>query len=199
MHNGREGGIILLSGLSGVGKSTLIHDALDDNPRQLHYLKDFTTRERRPTDNDTEYVFVSDNEFDRPKTLAADWQEGSIYENRYGHDTAKYKRLMQLGNYLIGCCYPSLEDSESLNVYYNLNKITVIHVDLPDEIRAERLISQRGEEGKRRLEKDASWIMSEGYKKRIDIRFNANGPKLKNRHEFNAIIQQIISATSDKS
>jgi len=192
------GGIILLAGLSGVGKSTLIHDALAEYPEQLRYLKDFTTRPRRTTDTDTEYLFVNDAEFDRQRSLAEDWQEGSIYNNRYGHDVAVYKKILQIGNFLVGCCYPSLEDVQSLEAHYDPSTITVLHIELPYNIRAERLISQRGAEGHARLEKDATWSMSKDYRTRIDFLFNSNRTKDENGFAFNALLGQVFRNSRNK-
>lgn len=194
----RSGGIILLSGLSGVGKSTLIHDALAEYPEQLHYLKDFTTRPKRATDTDTEYSFVNDEEFDRQRDLAEDWQEGSVYGNRYGHDTAAFRELMKIGNFFVGCCYPSLEDAQSLDAHYGPSAITLVHVELPYDTRAERLISQRGAEGRARLEKDATWNMSEDYRNRIDFLFNSNRARAENRIAFNALLSQIFRNSRNK-
>lgn len=197
-ENRPQGGIILLSGLSGVGKSTLIQCALTDYPGQLQYLKNFTTRAKRSTDNDTEYTFVDDDTFDQQRKIAKDWQEGNIYDNRYGHDTATYRKLMQRGKFLIGCCYPSLEDAQSLDENYDPSLITVVHVDLPEEVRAERLLSQRGEEGRLRLTEDASWTMTDSYRMRVDFLFNANKNRDENRFVFNALLGQIFRNSTSK-
>lgn len=187
-----NGGIILLAGLSGVGKSTLIQDLLIDNPSRLRYLKDYTTRTKRPTDNDIEYIFVDEDEFKQIKAAAKDWQEGVAYGNYYGHDTAEYRQYMHSGKYLIGCCYPSIEDASSLDAHYSPTCITIIHIDIPNDTRAKRLITQRGEEGRSRLIRDASWTMTDDYRNRINYVFHADKSRKENRANFNNLIQRII-------
>lgn len=181
-----------------MGKSTLIHNALTEYPTRLQYLKDYTTRPQRKTDTGIEYTFVNDEEFDRQRSIVEDWQEGSLYGNRYGHDTAAYRKIMNLGGFFIGCCYPSIEDAQSLDKYYDPSRITIVHVELPQDIRAERLVSQRGEEGRMRLEKDADWTMSERYQSRIDFIFDSVGTRDENRTAFRELLGQIFLSTSDE-
>lgn len=55
--------ILSITGPSGVGKTTLLHNLLREIPK-ARVLTSVTTRERRPSDEPGEYEYVSDAEFD---------------------------------------------------------------------------------------------------------------------------------------
>lgn len=68
--NGRRGELIVLSGPSGVGKSTVIAELLSAR-RDIHFSVSFTTRQPRTGEADgVNYNFVSREEFER--MIAAD-------------------------------------------------------------------------------------------------------------------------------
>ena len=65
VYNNQRGELIVLSGPSGVGKSTVIADLLHNCP-DLHFSVSYTTRQPRPGETDgVNYNFVSPEEFNR--------------------------------------------------------------------------------------------------------------------------------------
>ncbi len=65
INNENRGELIVLSGPSGVGKSTVIADLLSNRP-DIHFSVSYTTRQPRPGEVDgVNYNFVSHAEFER--------------------------------------------------------------------------------------------------------------------------------------
>lgn len=78
--------LILLSGCSGVGKNTIINKLLNTE-ENLNYLKNYTTRTRRPTENDerlSPYHYISCEEFDEKIKNDEFYEYEEIHGNFYG-------------------------------------------------------------------------------------------------------------------
>ena len=75
--------ILSLTGPSGVGKTTLMHNLLKALPNAKP-LVSYTTRAARPTDEPGEYTYVSQEEFDRISAAGEFLWEARAYVNRYG-------------------------------------------------------------------------------------------------------------------
>lgn len=74
--------LIVLSGPSGVGKSTILRNLLDRHPQRLRLSISATTRPPRPSETDgIDYYFLSDDEFTRRR------QQGDFLEccEVFGH------------------------------------------------------------------------------------------------------------------
>ena len=84
VNNGRRGELIVLSGPSGVGKSTVIADLLQNRP-DIHFSVSFTTRLPRTGEVDgVNYNFVSKPEFERMIADGELLEYAEYVENYYG-------------------------------------------------------------------------------------------------------------------
>jgi guanylate kinase len=89
--------LTVLSGPSGVGKSTVVAELNRSSP-QIWISVSATTRKPRPGEvNGREYHFVDDNEFDRLVASAAFLEWARFAGNRYGTPRAALNEKLQAG------------------------------------------------------------------------------------------------------
>lgn len=82
------GSLIVVSGLSGSGKSTIMNNVIMDMPH-VHRLITVTTRERRPDEvNGVHYIFVSREKFKRWVKEGRFIEWAMVYGNLYGSLTS---------------------------------------------------------------------------------------------------------------
>lgn len=68
-----SGKLILVSGLSGAGKTTLVAGALEQMP-ELTYLRTVTTRPMRSGEETShEYTFVTQQEYEARRRASKEW------------------------------------------------------------------------------------------------------------------------------
>lgn len=94
--------LIVITGPSGVGKTTVIESLLKSDPN-LEYSVSLTTRQPRAGEvNAVDYLFVSDEEFQ--KAIAngefAEWSE--VYGRYYGRLEKDLEEQMRCGDVLVG-------------------------------------------------------------------------------------------------
>ncbi len=94
--------LIVITGPSGVGKTTIIESLLKSDPN-LKYSVSLTTRQPRSGEvNGVDYFFVSDEEFQ--KAIAngefAEWSE--VYGKYYGRLEKDLEEQMRCGDVLVG-------------------------------------------------------------------------------------------------
>lgn len=73
--------IVFISGSSGSGKNTVINKLLDSNSN-YGYVKSYTTRDKRESDTDDCYNFITKTEFER-KIKEGELLEFDLYSNNY--------------------------------------------------------------------------------------------------------------------
>jgi guanylate kinase len=184
----RSGKLILNSGLSGVGKSTLAAHAVAQFPN-LAYLKTFTTRGKRSDESDLEYDFTDDDEYETVKRRALSWDESIIHGLKYGNDPRFYIDQIQQGeNYLVNC-YPSLSIVEPMLEVYRDVPSVVLLIDAPNDIRVERL---KREHDIQRLSRLAIECVENEYLGLVDYRFRPRNDLLVDKKEYTNLIGRII-------
>ena len=94
--------LVVITGPSGVGKTTIIKALLEANP-DLQYSTSLTTRARRSGEVDGgDYRFVSEEEFCKriQKEELAEWSE--VYGEYYGRSRKDLEEQMRSGHVLVG-------------------------------------------------------------------------------------------------
>lgn len=93
----RQGRLFVVSGPSGVGKGTLVAEALKKLPH-LRRAVTYTTRPPRPNEKDGhDYHFVNLSEFERLKVDGAFLEWAEVYGNFYGSPKHEVERLRRDG------------------------------------------------------------------------------------------------------
>lgn len=97
VKNGGRGELIVLSGPSGVGKSTVISDLLSNRP-DIHFSVSFTTRQPRTGEvNGVNYNFVSRDEFERMIADGELLEYAEYVGNYYGTSLKIIQDKLELG------------------------------------------------------------------------------------------------------
>ena len=97
----RRGLLTVVSGPSGVGKDTVLHEVFKHDPA-LSYSVSYTTRQPRPGEVDgRDYSFVSDSEFDR--MIAAqellEWEP--VHTHRSGTGRGRVEQALAAGRDIV--------------------------------------------------------------------------------------------------
>ncbi len=92
---------LVVAGPSGVGKSTLIHGALAQNPDWVFSVS-ATTRARREGETEgREYYFLERADFLERAAAGAFLEYAEVYGNLYGTPAAELKRAQESGKHLL--------------------------------------------------------------------------------------------------
>ncbi len=136
--------IILISGVSGVGKNTVINRLLEVRAN-LRYFRSCTTREKRASEEVfSPYIFLSEKEFLEKE------KNGEFFEVQQVHGTYRGILKSSLDEVLAN---PQLEYIKDIDVFGNLRiknfmkdkgECLSIFLDAPDETILQRLLG-RGE------------------------------------------------------
>lgn len=94
--NNSKGRLIVLSGPSGVGKTTLCQRVLEEVPARLSVSA--TTRQPRRSEVDgVDYYFLSPEEFERRESAGEFLESACVFGNRYGTPTAPVMAAVEAG------------------------------------------------------------------------------------------------------
>ena len=157
--------LVILSGVSGVGKNTIIQKLLDkyDN---FHFFKSATTRPPRP--GETIYDFMSAEEF-KEKLL-----NGEFFETEDSHGfwyATQYKELQKIIDNPQDIFIKDIEvhGAEKLKEYFkDKGEVMSFFIEAPDEVLAERLRG-RGESEERIQIRLSRGVMERLYKDNYDL------------------------------
>jgi len=129
--------IIILTGVSGCGKDTLLNMVLNEYQNQLTRIITYTTRPKRETDSDKDiYYFISEKEF-KNKIKQGFFFE---YEITHGHFYGTSNNSINQNDNLIS----RMDIRGALNVKKHFPNSLVILINTPLKDISERLI-KRGE------------------------------------------------------
>lgn len=125
-----QGKLILVSGLSGAGKTTLIGGALKVLPK-VEYLTTYTTRSIRAGEvSGDEYIFVSTKEYDQLREKSSNWDHTEFSGNYYGADINEIRDKLKRGITIICSIAPDRAVVESMESLYGQKPVTIwIDVD----------------------------------------------------------------------
>jgi guanylate kinase len=133
-----SGRLLLVSGLSGAGKTTLIRAALRRLP-QLSYLQTVTTRPPRPgEDGQPEYIFVTEQEYERRKNTSSSWDHSEYQGYKYGADVHAVLDTLQRGGHVICALAPDETILEQMKHLYKEEPV-LIWIDTPKAVSAARI------------------------------------------------------------
>ncbi len=94
------GKLIIISGPSGAGKTTLIDQVLESIPN-ITCAKSATTRPQRHTETDADYYFLSDEQFDQKIKSDAFVEWCNVHQNRYGTLKEEVVNHLQNGKHIL--------------------------------------------------------------------------------------------------
>ena len=137
--------LVVLSGVSGVGKNTVIQKLLEKFPN-MHFFKSATTRAPRP--GETLYDFYSPEEFEQKRI------KGDFFEVEESHGFWYATQISELNKIVDNPQDIFIKDIDvhgaaKLKEYFeDKGKAVLIFIDAPDDVLHERLIG-RGESEER--------------------------------------------------
>ena len=95
------GKLVVLSGPSGVGKDTVLHELFAREPR-LRYSISFTTRPPRPGEVDgVSYTFVDEGVFRRLEEEGEFLETALVHGNRYGTSRRRVEAMLARGENVV--------------------------------------------------------------------------------------------------
>lgn len=75
--------LILISGCSGAGKDTIIHELIKRN-NNIKFLKSCTTRKKRTNEKLDKYIYLTKDQFDEKLKKGEIFENEEIHQNFYG-------------------------------------------------------------------------------------------------------------------
>lgn len=135
-----QGKLFVISGCSGVGKSTVLGVIMEKQP-QLQFSVSATTRGPRPTEQDgVDYYFVSKETFEEMIRNDEFLEYDAHMGNYYGTPKGQLKEKMEKGNVAL-----DIEPNGAFNVRAWLPEAVLIFIAPPSLEELERRLRSRGD------------------------------------------------------
>lgn len=135
-----QGKLFVISGCSGVGKSTVLSKVMEKQPA-LQFSVSATTREPRPNERDgVDYYFVSRETFEKMIRNNEFLEYDAHMDNYYGTPKGQLKEKMQTGNVIL-----DIEPNGAFNVRAWLPEAVLIFIAPPSLEELERRLRSRGD------------------------------------------------------
>ncbi len=149
MSNNLPNLVFIISGPSGVGKSTLIHRVMSQDPR-LAFSISHTTRPPRPGEKDgRDYYFVTRDTFEKLISEDAFLEWAEVYGEYYGTSKREIDRLSSLGKDVI--LDIDVQGARQVMERLDRNRWTSIFILPPDLKALEQRLIARGKDPKDRI------------------------------------------------
>lgn len=118
---------ILVGGPSGIGKSSIINDILSMNDLFVR-PKSFTTRTKRPNENDHEYDFISEAEYLLLKSQSKFINDDTVYNNHYASSKSSIDNILKTNKFPIKEIHPN-NFWKFKKIYSNLLTVLIMPTD----------------------------------------------------------------------
>lgn len=154
-----KGKLFIISGASGVGKSTVLQKVMDGRP-DLQFSVSATTRAPRPTEQEgVNYYFVTDKQFEKMIAEDAFLEYDAHNKCWYGTPAQQVEDKLNQGHVIL-----DIEPVGAFNVQKKRPDATLIFIDAPSWEELERRLRGRGDTSEDqiaiRLER-AKWEMEQ--------------------------------------
>ncbi|MBE6947518.1 MAG: guanylate kinase [Ruminococcaceae bacterium] len=135
-----EGKLFIISGASGVGKSTVLKKVMDSRA-DLQFSVSATTRAPRPGEQEgVSYYFVSKEQFEQMIQQDAFLEYDAHNKNYYGTPTKEVEQKLQSGHMIL-----DIEPVGAFNVRKKRPDATLIFIEAPSWEELERRLRGRGD------------------------------------------------------
>ncbi len=135
-----KGKLFIISGASGVGKSTVLKKVMDGRP-DLQFSVSATTRAARPGEQDgVHYYFVTTEQFEKMIAEDAFLEYDAHNKNYYGTPAQQVEDKLQQGHVIL-----DIEPVGAFNVQKKRPDATLIFIEAPSWEELERRLRGRGD------------------------------------------------------
>ena len=148
MSSSTDTGILILTGPSGAGKTTLSKALLEQKPGTLIMIS-YTTRSKRPGEVDgKDYFFVDKQEFQHLIDNGEMLEYAEVYGNLYGTSRSSIERVLKAGKNII----LDVDWQGAQAVKKHFPQAVSVYILPPDENATRNRLQSRGEDSQQIIE-----------------------------------------------